>query len=71
MTFDGGAHASIAAMDETPQDQARARLAETFAEVEDALLARWPETKLDPTLDRIEAFSELLGDPQGLPGRST
>ena len=40
------------------------RLAETFAEVQDALLSRWPETKLEPTLDRIEAFTELLGDPQ-------
>src|SRR6478609_14959 len=41
-----------------------ARLAETYAEVEDALLSRWPETRVDPTLDRIEAFMELLGDPQ-------
>ncbi len=40
------------------------RLAETYAEVEDALLSRWPETRLDPTLERIEAFMELLGDPQ-------
>ena len=36
----------------------------TYAEVERALLARWPETRLDPTLDRIEALLELLGDPQ-------
>jgi dihydrofolate synthase/folylpolyglutamate synthase len=48
-------------MDTSPEP---ARLAETYAEVEDALLSRWPETKLDPTLDRIEAFMELLGDPQ-------
>lgn len=41
-----------------------ARPAETYAEVEDALLSRWPETKLEPSLDRIEAFTELLGDPQ-------
>src|SRR5690349_23337706 len=40
------------------------RLAETFEEVEDALLSRWPETRLEPSLDRIEAFTELLGDPQ-------
>ena len=40
------------------------RLAETFREVEDALLSRWPETRLEPSLDRIEAFCELLGDPQ-------
>src|SRR5215203_1465448 len=41
-----------------------ARPAETFAEVEDALLSRWPETKLEPSLDRIRAFTEVLGDPQ-------
>src|SRR3954463_9421095 len=40
------------------------RLAETFEEVEDALLSRWPETRLEPSLDRISAFTELLGDPQ-------
>jgi dihydrofolate synthase/folylpolyglutamate synthase len=40
------------------------RLAETLAEVEDALLSRWPETRLEPSLDRIRAFTELLGDPQ-------
>ena len=42
----------------------QARLAETYAEVEDALLSRWPETRLEPSLDRIQAFTELLGDPQ-------
>src|SRR3954470_12873183 len=41
-----------------------ARLADTFAEVEDALQSRWPESRLDPSLDRIRAFTELLGDPQ-------
>jgi len=40
------------------------RLAETYAEVEDALLSRWPETRLEPSLDRIRAFMTLLGDPQ-------
>ena len=43
---------------------AQPRLAETFDEVEDALLSRWPETRLEPSLDRIRAFTELLGDPQ-------
>ncbi len=56
-------------MTDTPQfqpDQAEPapRAAETFAEAEDALLSRWPETKLEPSLDRIEAFTTLLGDPQ-------
>ncbi|UUW87057.1 bifunctional tetrahydrofolate synthase/dihydrofolate synthase [Pimelobacter simplex] len=41
-----------------------ARPAETFAEAEDALLSRWPETRLEPSLDRIQAFTEILGDPQ-------
>lgn len=41
-----------------------ARPAQTFAEAEDALLSRWPETRLEPSLERIEAFTELLGDPQ-------
>ena len=36
----------------------------TYAEVEAALLARWPESRLEPSLDRIEALVELLGDPQ-------
>ncbi|HET6166342.1 MAG TPA: folylpolyglutamate synthase/dihydrofolate synthase family protein [Marmoricola sp.] len=48
-------------MPELPPD---ARAAETYAEVEDALLSRWPESRLDPTLDRVEAFTELLGEPQ-------
>src|SRR3954454_17783687 len=48
-------------MSDTP---AAPRLAQTFAEVEDALLSRWPETRLEPSLDRIAAFTELLGDPQ-------
>src|SRR4051794_5754291 len=47
-------------MTETPA----ARPARTFAEAEDALLSRWPETKLEPSLDRIRAFTEILGDPQ-------
>ena len=35
-----------------------------YGEVERALLSRWPETRLDPTLDRIRALMDLLGDPQ-------
>src|SRR5919107_3053194 len=48
-------------MTETPEVP---RLAQTYAEVEDALLSRWPETRMEPSLDRIRAFVELLGDPQ-------
>jgi dihydrofolate synthase/folylpolyglutamate synthase len=47
-----------------PENPETPRPAATFAEVEDALLSRWPETKLEPSLDRIEAFVELLGEPQ-------
>lgn len=35
-----------------------------LAAVENTLLARWPESKLEPSLDRIRALTELLGDPQ-------
>ena len=50
--------------DAFPDQQDAPRLAETLAEVVDALLSRWPETKLEPSLDRIEAFTQLLGEPQ-------
>ncbi|GAA2074315.1 folylpolyglutamate synthase/dihydrofolate synthase family protein [Aeromicrobium halocynthiae] len=36
----------------------------TYREVEAALLGRWPESRLEPSLDRIRALLELLGDPQ-------
>jgi dihydrofolate synthase/folylpolyglutamate synthase len=48
-------------MPDTPPSATRSS---TYAEVERALLQRWPETRLDPTLDRIAALTELLGDPQ-------
>ncbi|MEJ7628954.1 MAG: folylpolyglutamate synthase/dihydrofolate synthase family protein [Nocardioidaceae bacterium] len=37
---------------------------QSYAGVEKALLARWPESKIDPTLDRIRAICNLLGEPQ-------
>ena len=36
----------------------------SYPEVEAALLTRWPESRLEPSLDRILALTELLGDPQ-------
>jgi dihydrofolate synthase/folylpolyglutamate synthase len=45
-------------------DLPQARLATTIAEVDDALQSRWPESRLEPSLDRIQAFTQLLGDPQ-------
>ncbi|WP_431832279.1 bifunctional tetrahydrofolate synthase/dihydrofolate synthase [Corynebacterium bovis] len=37
---------------------------EELREVEAELTARWPETRIDPTLDRISALMDLLGSPQ-------
>src|SRR4051812_22184596 len=37
---------------------------DAYRDVEARLLARWPETKLDPSLDRIAALCDLLGQPQ-------
>jgi dihydrofolate synthase / folylpolyglutamate synthase len=34
-----------------------------LARVEEALLARWPETRLEPSLTRITALVDLLGGP--------
>ncbi len=38
--------------------------APSYAEVEAALLGRWPESRIEPGLERIQALTELLGDPQ-------
>src|SRR5918992_4645229 len=35
-----------------------------LAEVEDRLLARWPETRIEPSLDRITMLLDFLGTPQ-------
>jgi dihydrofolate synthase/folylpolyglutamate synthase len=35
-----------------------------LAQVEQELLARWPETRMDPTLDRVAMLLELLDHPQ-------
>src|SRR3954470_7482425 len=37
---------------------------EAYRDVEARLLGRWPETKLEPSLDRIAALCDLLGQPQ-------
>lgn len=41
-----------------PDDQAR------IDAIEKALLARWPENRIAPTLERIAALVDLLGSPQ-------
>ncbi|MGA7689852.1 MAG: folylpolyglutamate synthase/dihydrofolate synthase family protein [Jiangellales bacterium] len=35
-----------------------------YVEVQAALLTRWPESRLEPSLDRMAALVDLLGDPQ-------
>ncbi|NBO27052.1 MAG: dihydrofolate synthase, partial [Actinobacteria bacterium] len=35
-----------------------------LARVEEVLESRWPETKIEPSLDRISHLMTLLGDPQ-------
>jgi dihydrofolate synthase/folylpolyglutamate synthase len=42
----------------TPDDQAR------IDAIEQALLKRWPETRIAPTLERISALVDALGSPQ-------
>ena len=42
----------------TPDDQER------IDAIEQALLKRWPETRIQPTLERIAALVDVLGSPQ-------
>lgn len=42
----------------TEEDRAR------LAAIESALLARWPETRIQPSLDRISLLCDALGSPQ-------
>lgn len=42
----------------TPDDHER------IDAIEQALLKRWPETRIEPTLDRIAALVDILGSPQ-------
>src|SRR5512144_135620 len=54
-------------MPEPPRTPPSPELADppsTYRDVERALLDRWPETRLEPGLDRIRALTHLLGDPQ-------
>jgi dihydrofolate synthase/folylpolyglutamate synthase len=37
---------------------------EKVAAIEQALIKRWPENKIEPSLDRISALTDLLGSPQ-------
>ena len=46
-----------------PQEVSAAEL-RALAEVEEELNERWPETKIEPSLDRIELLMDLLGHPE-------
>ena len=50
-----------------PEPAARARLAETFAEVEDALLSRWPS----PARTRPSTASRRSWSPSATPSAAT
>jgi len=45
-------------MSMTPEEKIR------IDAIEAALLARWPETRIAPTLERIAALTDILGSPQ-------
>ncbi len=44
--------------------QAADDLLDRYLAVDAALATRWPESKLEPSLDRMNAVMDLLGDPQ-------
>ena len=48
----------------TPAGAGDAEDSQRYAEIQAALLSRWPESRLEPSLDRISALVDLLGSPQ-------
>ncbi|MER6140243.1 folylpolyglutamate synthase/dihydrofolate synthase family protein [Streptomyces sparsogenes] len=50
--------------DGVPSRPADPELDRALREVEAELAGRWPETKLDPSLVRVEALMDILGSPQ-------
>jgi dihydrofolate synthase/folylpolyglutamate synthase len=55
---------AVAPEDDLPGRPADPELDRELRVVEEELLGRWPETKLDPSLDRMTALMDILGDPQ-------
>ena len=45
-------------------DDAADALLARYLEIEAELTRRWPESKLEPNLDRVRGVTDLLGDPQ-------
>ncbi|SEG86487.1 dihydrofolate synthase / folylpolyglutamate synthase [Actinacidiphila yanglinensis] len=50
--------------DDVPSRPEDPELDQRLREVEDELMGRWPETKLDPSLERMAALMDVLGQPQ-------
>lgn len=50
--------------DDVPGRPADPELDKALREVEAELAGRWPETKLEPSLDRMTALMDILGEPQ-------
>ncbi|MEV6009941.1 folylpolyglutamate synthase/dihydrofolate synthase family protein [Streptomyces sp. NPDC051976] len=55
---------SPAAEDDVPARPADPETDRALRAVEEELLGRWPETKLEPSLDRMTALMDVLGEPQ-------
>jgi dihydrofolate synthase/folylpolyglutamate synthase len=45
-------------------EDAHARVLARYVAIEAELATRWPESKLEPSLDRVRAVVDVLGDPQ-------
>nr|WP_323369166.1 folylpolyglutamate synthase/dihydrofolate synthase family protein [Streptomyces alkaliterrae] len=50
--------------DGVPARPADPEVDRALREVENELYGRWPETRIDPSLDRIRALMDVLGEPQ-------
>jgi dihydrofolate synthase/folylpolyglutamate synthase len=56
--------APAAPEDDVPSRPADPALDRELRAVEEELQARWPESRMEPSLDRIAALTDLLGEPQ-------
>jgi dihydrofolate synthase/folylpolyglutamate synthase len=54
----------VAGEDDVPRRPADPELDRALHAVEEELLGRWPETRLEPSLDRMTALMDILGEPQ-------
>lgn len=63
-TSEQGGHAAVTGKDALPSPEITPEDLAALAAVDAELDTRWPETKIDPSLERVELLMDLLGNPE-------